>query len=81
VNDGPYGIDALNERNQEFSYSCRFPNRAFALAYAELERPSARATVAIPVCNEVSGNNAGPLIIERRDVEVSLILVRVPTAK
>jgi hypothetical protein len=38
VDDGPYGIDAQVLRNEEFSYSCRFPNRAFAEAWAELER-------------------------------------------
>jgi hypothetical protein len=32
VDDGPYGIDAQILRNEEFSYSCRFPNRAFAAA-------------------------------------------------
>ena len=32
------GIDAQILRNEEFSYSCRFPIRAFAIAWAELER-------------------------------------------
>jgi hypothetical protein len=38
VDDGPYGIDAQILRNEEFSYSCRFPNRAFAAAWADLKR-------------------------------------------
>jgi hypothetical protein len=38
VDDGRNGIDAQILRNEEFSYSCRFPNRAFAEAWAELER-------------------------------------------
>ena len=38
VDDGEFGIDAQIFRNEEFSYSIRFPNRAFAVAYAELER-------------------------------------------
>jgi len=35
---GPYGIDGQMLRNVEFSCFCRFPNRAFAAAWAELER-------------------------------------------
>ena len=38
VDDGRYGIDVQILRNEEFSYSCRFPNRAFADAWADLER-------------------------------------------
>ena len=38
VDDGPYGIDAQILRNEEFSYSTRCPHRAFAEAWAELER-------------------------------------------
>ena len=38
VDDGQYGIDVQIFRNEEFSYSVRFPNRAFATAWAALER-------------------------------------------
>ncbi len=38
VDDGPYGIDVQTFRNEEVSSSVRFPNRAFALAYAAMER-------------------------------------------
>src|SRR4051812_47549396 len=53
VDDGEYGIDAQIFRNEEFSYSVRFPNRAFALAWAALERqlieqPSARHRRSFP---------------------------------
>jgi hypothetical protein len=37
VDDGKYGIDAQILRNEEFSYSVRFPNRSFAEAWAALE--------------------------------------------
>jgi len=40
VDDGPHGIDAQILRNEAFSYSVRFPNRAFAEAWAELESPT-----------------------------------------
>ncbi len=38
VDDGPYGVDAQVWRDEEFSYSIRFPNRDFAVAWATLER-------------------------------------------
>ena len=38
VDDGPYGFDVQTFRNEEFSSSVRFPNRAFAVAYAAMER-------------------------------------------
>jgi hypothetical protein len=38
VDDGPYGFDVQVFRNEEFSYSQRFPNRMLAALYAELER-------------------------------------------
>jgi hypothetical protein len=40
VDDGRYGIDVQILRNEEFTYSVRFPNRDFALAWAGLERQS-----------------------------------------
>ena len=37
VDDGQYGMDVQIFRNEEFSYSVRFPNRAFATAWAALD--------------------------------------------
>ena len=38
VDDGPHGIDVQIFRNEEFSYSVRFPNRDIAVMWAEFER-------------------------------------------
>lgn len=38
VDDGHFGIDVQILRNEEFSYSVRFPSRDFAEAWAALER-------------------------------------------
>ena len=38
VDDGPGGFDVQISRDEEFSYSVRFPSRDFAEAWAGLER-------------------------------------------